>query len=87
MFVLGGKMKNWFREDGGPAFYGYSNRTSVTGDINIVVWCLVFLTVFLAFLIIFPGIRKEVNMTRYFLKRYFSEMIIFIPIVIIEITD
>lgn len=52
-------MKNWFREDGGPAFYGYSNRTSVTGDINIVVWCLVFLTVFLAFLIIFPGIRKE----------------------------
>lgn len=52
-------MKGWFREDGGPAFYGYSNRTSVTGDISMVACCLFFLTLYMAFLIIFPGIRKQ----------------------------
>ena len=53
-------MRNWLREDGGPVFYGYSNRTSVTGDISMVACCLVFLTLYTAFLIIFPGIRKQV---------------------------
>lgn len=54
-------MKGLFREGGGPAFYGYSNRTSVTGDIGMVACCLVFLTLYTAFLVIFPGIRKQVS--------------------------
>ncbi|XP_046994995.1 dual oxidase maturation factor 2-like [Schistocerca americana] len=55
-------MKGWFdafRSDGGPTLYSQSNRTSVTGDVTTVTVCLVFFTVFLAFLIIFPGVRKE----------------------------
>ncbi|KAF0765129.1 dual oxidase maturation factor 1 [Aphis craccivora] len=49
----------WLRSDGGPMFYGYSNRTPVTGDVQMITTCLVFGTIFTAFLIIFPGVRKE----------------------------
>ncbi|XP_011494925.1 PREDICTED: dual oxidase maturation factor 1 [Ceratosolen solmsi marchali] len=55
-------MKGWFdafRNDGGPTLYSYSNRTSVTGDISLITIFVLFGTVFIAFLLIFPGIRKE----------------------------
>lgn len=58
--VLFYRMK-WLRSDGGPMFYGYSNRTPVTGDVQMITTCLVFGTIFTAFLIIFPGVRKEVS--------------------------
>lgn len=57
-------MKGWFdafRIDGGPTLYSYSNRTPVTGDVPLVIVFVVFGTIFTAFLVIFPGIRKEVN--------------------------
>lgn len=56
-------MKGWFnafREDGGPTLYSYSNRTPVTGDISLIMIFAIFGTVYLAFLLIFAGIRKEV---------------------------
>lgn len=55
-------MKGWFdafRSDGGPTLYSYSNRTPVTGDVQTITLYLIFFTVFLAFLVIFPGVRKE----------------------------
>ena len=57
-------MKGWFdafRTDGGPTLYAYSNRTSVTGDVPTITICLVFLTIFFAFILVFPGVRKEVS--------------------------
>lgn len=51
--------------DGGPMFYGYSNRTPVTGDVQMITTCLVFGTLYTAFLIIFPGVRKEVSKSFY----------------------
>lgn len=57
-------MKGWFdafRNDGGPTLYTYSNRTPVTGDVNTISIILVFSTLLVAFLVIFPGIRKEVG--------------------------
>jgi dual oxidase maturation factor 1 len=57
-------MKGWFdafRTDGGPTLYSYSNRTPVTGDVHTLTLYLIFFTVFLAFLVIFPGVRKEVS--------------------------
>lgn len=56
------KMKGWFdafRNDGGPTLYSYSNRTPVTGDVALVIVFVIFGTIFTAFLVIFPGIRKE----------------------------
>ncbi|XP_066998240.1 dual oxidase maturation factor 1 isoform X2 [Anabrus simplex] len=55
-------MKGWFdafRNDGGPTLYSYSNRTPVTGDVQTITLYLIFFTVFIAFLVIFPGVRKE----------------------------
>lgn len=55
-------MRGWFdafRSDGGPTLYAYSNRTSVTGDVPTITICLLFLTIFIAFIIIFPGVRRE----------------------------
>ncbi|XP_063984088.1 dual oxidase maturation factor 1 [Diachasmimorpha longicaudata] len=55
-------MKGWFdafRNDGGPTLYSYSNRTPVTGDVHLITIFIIFCTIFAAFLIIFPGIRKE----------------------------
>lgn len=57
-------MKGWFdafRENGGPTLYSYSNRTSVVGDISTFIICIVFSTLFVSFIIVFPGIRKEVS--------------------------
>jgi len=57
-------MRGWFdafRTDGGPTLYSHSNRTAVTGDSDLITVCIVFGTLFLAFLIIYPGVRKEVN--------------------------
>ncbi|KAG0717953.1 Dual oxidase maturation factor 1 [Chionoecetes opilio] len=55
-------MRGWFdafRSNGGPTLYAYSNRTSVTGDVPTITITILFLTVFLAFVTIFPGVRKE----------------------------
>ncbi|XP_076348725.1 dual oxidase maturation factor 1-like [Tachypleus tridentatus] len=55
-------LKGWFdafRSDGGPTLYNYSNRTPVIEDIQNIVIYVSFSTVFIAFLIVFPGIRKE----------------------------
>ncbi|XP_033230346.1 dual oxidase maturation factor 1 isoform X2 [Belonocnema kinseyi] len=55
-------MKGWFdafRNDGGPTLYSYTNRTPVTGDVHLITIFVIFCTIFTAFLIIFPGIRKE----------------------------
>ncbi|KAK3878218.1 hypothetical protein Pcinc_017129 [Petrolisthes cinctipes] len=55
-------MRGWFdafRSNGGPTLYAYSNRTSVTGDVPTITIVLLFLTIFFAFIIIFPGVRRE----------------------------
>nr|CAH7733192.1 unnamed protein product [Callosobruchus chinensis] len=55
-------MKGWFdafRNDGGPTLYNFNNRTAVTGDVTIITFLTIFTTLYVAFLIIFPGIRKE----------------------------
>ncbi|XP_060535968.1 dual oxidase maturation factor 2 [Cylas formicarius] len=55
-------MKGWFdafRSDGGPTLYSFSNRTAVTGDVAVIAWLAVFATLYVAFLIVFPGIRRE----------------------------
>lgn len=55
-------MKGWFdafRDDGAPTLYSFSNRTPVTGDVSIVAVCVLFATIYLAFLVIFPGVRKQ----------------------------
>jgi dual oxidase maturation factor 1 len=48
-----------FRDDGGPTLYAYSNRTSVIGDSTSITLYIVFATLFIAFFVVFPGIRKE----------------------------
>lgn len=55
-------MKGWFdafRDDGGPTLYSFSNRTPVTGDVSIVAVSVLFATIYVAFLVIFPGVRKH----------------------------
>ncbi|KAK0078610.1 hypothetical protein PV325_002304 [Microctonus aethiopoides] len=55
-------MRGWFdafRHDGGPTLYSYNNRTPVTGDVHLITIFVIFCTIYAAFLIIFPGIRKE----------------------------
>lgn len=62
-FISESTMKGWFevfRDDGGPTWYSYSNRTPVTGDVSLILIFVIFCTLFLAFIIIFPGIRKKV---------------------------
>lgn len=54
-----------FRDNGGPTLYSYSNRTPVTGDVHLITIFIIFCTIFAAFLIIFPGIRKE-RLTTFF---------------------
>jgi hypothetical protein len=59
-------MKGWFdafRYDGGPTLYSFNNRTAVTGDVTLITFLTIFCTLYVAFLIIFPGIRKEVGAT------------------------
>ncbi|XP_036217926.1 dual oxidase maturation factor 1 [Bactrocera oleae] len=55
-------MKGWFdafRDDGGPTLYSFPNRTPVTGDVSIVAVSVLFATFYVAFLVIFPGVRKQ----------------------------
>ncbi|XP_038209847.1 dual oxidase maturation factor 1 isoform X1 [Zerene cesonia] len=55
-------MKGWFdafREEGGPTLYAYHNRTAVAADVPALALILAAITLYLAFLAIFPGIRKE----------------------------
>lgn len=59
-------MKGWFdafRDDGAPTLYSFSNRTAVTGDTSIVAVTVLFATLYIAFLVIFPGVRKQVSIT------------------------
>ena len=58
------RMKGWFdafRHDGGPTLYDRANRTAVTGDVPTITFCVIFITLFVAFLIVLPGMRKEVS--------------------------
>ncbi|KAL4715991.1 hypothetical protein ACJJTC_013291 [Scirpophaga incertulas] len=55
-------MKGWFdafREEGGPTLYAYHNRTAVAADVPALALVVAALTLYIAFLAIFPGIRKE----------------------------
>jgi len=55
-------MRGWFdgfRDDGGPTLYAHSNRTSVTWDGAYVSIIVAFTTLLCAFLVIFPGVRKQ----------------------------
>lgn len=55
-------MKGWFdafREEGGPTLYAFHNRTAVAADVPALALMLAALTLYIAFLTIFPGIRKE----------------------------
>ncbi|XP_076328080.1 dual oxidase maturation factor 2-like isoform X2 [Tachypleus tridentatus] len=55
-------LKGWFdafRSNGGPTLYTCSNRTPVVEDIQNVLVYVSFSAIFLAFLIVFPGVRKE----------------------------
>lgn len=55
-------MRGWFdafRENGGPTLYSHSNRTAVTADAATLILYIVFITLFLAFVIIFPGVRRQ----------------------------
>lgn len=55
-------LKGWFdafRTEGGPTLYAYANRTAVTEDIRNILIYVCFSTLFIAFIIVFPGIRKE----------------------------
>lgn len=50
-----------FHSNDGPTLYTISNRTSVTYDVSIVAVCILFSTLFFAFVVIFPGVRKQVS--------------------------
>lgn len=65
------RMTGWLRADGGPTLYNYPNRTPVTGDVQVILVYLVFATLFFAFVLIFPGIRKEVGTLLYAATNYF----------------
>ncbi|KAH7965040.1 hypothetical protein HPB49_002890 [Dermacentor silvarum] len=57
-------LKGWFdafRTEGGPTLYAYANRTAVTEDMRNILIYVCFSTLFIAFIIVFPGIRKEVS--------------------------
>jgi Dual oxidase maturation factor len=69
-------MKGWFdafRDDGAPTLYSFSNRTPVTGDVSIVAVSVLFATLYIAFLVIFPGVRKQVRKERLGASRARSE--------------
>jgi dual oxidase maturation factor 1 len=67
-------MRGWFdlfRDNGGPTLYAYSNRTSVIGDVQAITLYIAFTTLLIAFIIIFPGIRREVCSLRV-LKMFYN---------------
>lgn len=54
-----------FKEDG-PILFDGINRTSAVEDVRNILIYISFTTFFVAFLIIFPGIRKEVSSSLFF---------------------
>lgn len=63
----GAMLKGWFdafRSEGGPTLYAHANRTAVTEDVRNILIYVCFSTLFIAFVIVFPGIRKEVSVRR-----------------------
>lgn len=69
----GREMKGWFdafREEGGPTLYAYHNRTAVAADVPALALLIAALTLYLAFLAVFPGIRKEVIKFNIFTVKY-----------------
>ena len=74
-------MKGWFdafRFNGGPTLYAYSNRTPVVGDVTTITLCTVFATLYLAFFIVFPGIRREVKQTLTYVSIPINQSMLFI---------
>lgn len=58
---IGASWFDAFRDNGGPVLYSSMNRTPAIEDIRNILIYITFSTFFVAFLIIFPGIRKEVS--------------------------
>ncbi|RWS29847.1 hypothetical protein B4U80_05082 [Leptotrombidium deliense] len=58
-----------FRDNGGIFLYSTDNRTAAVEDVRNILIYTTFATLFIAFLIIFPGIRKEVRIEMHFLSR------------------
>jgi len=56
-----------FRDNGGPVLYSSINRTPAVEDVRNILIYITFTTLFVAFLIILPGIRKEVRFFYYLL--------------------
>lgn len=50
-----------FRDNGGPVLYSSQNRVPAVQDVRNTFIYITFSTLFIAFLIILPGIRKEVS--------------------------
>lgn len=61
VITVGSNLFDPFRDDGGPVLYSSMNRTPAVEDIRNILIYISFSTLFVAFLIIFPGIRKEVS--------------------------
>lgn len=57
---IGASWFDAFQDNGGPVLYSSMNRTAAIEDIRNILIYISFTTFFVAFLIIFPGIRKEV---------------------------
>ena len=55
-----------FRDNGGPALYPESNRTAVVGDVQAITVYIVFATLLVAFLVVMPGMRREVVICFFF---------------------
>ncbi|KAH9516001.1 hypothetical protein DERF_006766 [Dermatophagoides farinae] len=56
---IGASWFDAFQDNGGPVLYSSMNRTAAIEDIRNILIYISFTTFFVAFLIIFPGIRKE----------------------------
>lgn len=50
-----------FRDNTGPPLYSTMNRTPTIIDYHVVVIIFAFCSVFVSFIIILPGIRREVS--------------------------
>ncbi|XP_076348549.1 dual oxidase maturation factor 2-like isoform X2 [Tachypleus tridentatus] len=55
-------LKGWFdafRDNDEASYYSLSNRTPAIHDVTTIIICISFSTFYVAFLLIFPGIRKK----------------------------
>jgi len=59
-----------FRDNGGPVLYSTVNRTPAVEDVRNILIYITFSTLFVAFLIILPGIRKEVSLEQILILLY-----------------